>query len=372
MKRKTPIVILLLAGFMSLPVVAQDARQDCPVKADTISVLVDHSGSMMESPGQDELTQEEKRQREDALRQVGEPVPESTEAEKEREKAKRITTAKRIVSQLADLLPVESVRNGLYSIAPYTELAPGAVRSREAYLEKAAAIKENLEVLGRRTPIALGLEEHAARLAREQADGSVPVYLITDGREPYGREIGPAVEAFYRARPKSCIHVISMADTQEGRTLVEGIRQVSSCTRIIEAGTWLDQPEKAKEYIRQTLPRVCPEVTLSITGINFAFDRADISRDSEKKLEKALAYIRTQAPETKIEINGWTDAKGSDAYNRRLSQRRANAVREWLIRKGVDKNRLTAVGRGKSFRFDNRTETGRYQNRRMDFRFHSN
>jgi OOP family OmpA-OmpF porin len=53
-----------------------------------------------------------------------------------------------------------------------------------------------------------------------------------------------------------------------------------------------------------------------------------------------------------------------------LSLNRAKAVRSWLIAHGVDAKRLSVKGNGKSFKYDNRTAEGRYQNRRMDFRFH--
>jgi OOP family OmpA-OmpF porin len=71
-----------------------------------------------------------------------------------------------------------------------------------------------------------------------------------------------------------------------------------------------------------------------------------------------------------VEINGWTDYNGSDDYNLVLSLNRAKAVRSWLIAHGVDAKRLSVKGNGKSFKYDNRTADGRYQNRRMDFRFH--
>ena len=62
---------------------------------------------------------------------------------------------------------------------------------------------------------------------------------------------------------------------------------------------------------------------------------------------------------------------GSDTYNLRLSQKRAEAVKAWLVKKGIPAERMRAIGKGKSYQYDNRTEKGRYLNRRMDFRFHT-
>jgi OOP family OmpA-OmpF porin len=106
-----------------------------------------------------------------------------------------------------------------------------------------------------------------------------------------------------------------------------------------------------------------------VTGINFAFDKYNIDAKSERILNEALNFIKQQDPDEKIEINGWTDWCGSDAYNAVLSLNRAKAVRGWLINHGIDAGRLTVKGNGKSFKFDNKTREGRYRNRRMDFRF---
>jgi outer membrane protein OmpA-like peptidoglycan-associated protein len=68
-----------------------------------------------------------------------------------------------------------------------------------------------------------------------------------------------------------------------------------------------------------------------------------------------------------IEVAGHTDSKGSDAYNMKLSQQRAEAVRNFLISRGVAADRLTAKGYGESQPVaDNATEEGRFQNRRVE------
>jgi OOP family OmpA-OmpF porin len=74
-------------------------------------------------------------------------------------------------------------------------------------------------------------------------------------------------------------------------------------------------------------------------------------------------------PDIKVEIAGYCDYVGSDAYNKKLSQRRAETVKAYLESKGVAAARLTAVGYGKTdFVADNKTAEGRAMNRRIEFK----
>ncbi len=73
-------------------------------------------------------------------------------------------------------------------------------------------------------------------------------------------------------------------------------------------------------------------------------------------------------PAMKVQIAGYTDSVGSDAYNRQLSQKRADAVRTYLIDKGIEDNRVSARGYGKESPIaDNGTDDGRAENRRVEF-----
>ncbi len=74
-------------------------------------------------------------------------------------------------------------------------------------------------------------------------------------------------------------------------------------------------------------------------------------------------------PDIKVEIAGHTDSIGTQEYNQRLSQARAEAVARWLVEHGVDSTRIVAVGYGESQPIaDNGTEEGRALNRRVTFK----
>jgi len=84
---------------------------------------------------------------------------------------------------------------------------------------------------------------------------------------------------------------------------------------------------------------------LSLQPIYFDFDRYNIRPDAAIELAKILAALR-EYPELIIHIESHTDSRGSDSYNELLSERRAQSTLEWLISKGITRNRLTAKGYG--------------------------
>ncbi len=106
---------------------------------------------------------------------------------------------------------------------------------------------------------------------------------------------------------------------------------------------------------------------LSKEKIHFEYNRADIKGVSHKLLDN-LAAIAKKCSAYTITIGGHTDSIGSANYNQALSQRRADAVRDYLVKKGVSANTLKAVGYGESQPIaDNMVEEGRAKNRRIEF-----
>ena len=104
-----------------------------------------------------------------------------------------------------------------------------------------------------------------------------------------------------------------------------------------------------------------------LEGIVFATGKADISPESETNLEKAYNTL-DQNPDISVEIRGYTDNVGKKAVNMKLSQSRAEAVKAWLVKKGIAADRITAKGFGPENPIaDNKTKEGRAQNRRIEF-----
>ncbi|MCL4279602.1 MAG: OmpA family protein, partial [Ignavibacteriaceae bacterium] len=109
-------------------------------------------------------------------------------------------------------------------------------------------------------------------------------------------------------------------------------------------------------------------VPIVLDGITFATGKAEIEPQSEFVLRSALETLMKN-PDIIIEISGHTDNVGSENNNRTLSQKRADAVRFWLIRNGIAPDRILAKGYGEDFpRVPNDTDENRRINRRIEFK----
>jgi outer membrane protein OmpA-like peptidoglycan-associated protein len=103
-----------------------------------------------------------------------------------------------------------------------------------------------------------------------------------------------------------------------------------------------------------------------LKGANFAFNSAKINPGDETRLSDTVAILQKH-PDVKVVCSGYTDSVGSQAYNLKLGQRRADAVKDYLVSQGIDASRIRTDSFGKEHPVaSNDTAEGRAENRRVE------
>jgi outer membrane protein OmpA-like peptidoglycan-associated protein len=111
-----------------------------------------------------------------------------------------------------------------------------------------------------------------------------------------------------------------------------------------------------------------PKRVIVLQGANFGFDSAELTPEARATLDEQAAILERES-DVRVEIEGHTDSTGPEDYNKGLSERRAKAVEEYLISKGVPADRLDPVGYGPSSPIaSNATREGRAANRRVELK----
>jgi OOP family OmpA-OmpF porin len=104
----------------------------------------------------------------------------------------------------------------------------------------------------------------------------------------------------------------------------------------------------------------------TLTGPSFAFGKATLTAEGRQHVDHAVQVMRDD-PALRVSVEGHTDSVGSDAYNMKLSRRRAIAVRDYMVSRGIDAGRISTEGYGETRPVaTNHTAEGRAQNRRVE------
>ncbi|KAA3619055.1 MAG: flagellar motor protein MotB [Flavobacterium sp.] len=169
---------------------------------------------------------------------------------------------------------------------------------------------------------------------------------------------GPVANATVTLLDENSIVVKTMTADANGRYSFDNLAECSSVYIVRAIGDGCEYNEKlvttpsASGTVMADLVLECDPCPpndlgcrLKLEPIYFDFDRYNIRPDAEIELAKILAAMR-QYPELIIHIESHTDSRGNDAYNEALSEKRAQSTLEWLVSKGIDRNRLSARGYG--------------------------
>jgi OmpA-OmpF porin, OOP family len=175
-----------------------------------------------------------------------------------------------------------------------------------------------------------------------------------------------------------CIHTVHTGDSAEGRALLQQLVGLSKnkCGSFRRAASVKDvaSAERFEIFLAEgDLPEVAAAAEPSacdgrivLRGVTFELDRAVLRDESKPVLDFAAEQLRG-CSDRRIVVEGHTCSLGSDAYNLGLSDRRAAAVREYLLEQGVAPGQLGTKGVGEADpTATNDTEDGRSQNRRVE------
>jgi len=347
-KRKPFLSTLLMASLVVLAMAFPAQAETLRPKVDNFIMLYDHSGSMvLTSPDWTSL---------------------------------KLKMAKELGARMNAEIPELGYKSGVNTFAPSaTQLAPITFR-RAAVAPAIESIDTKYDPFGRVTPLGFGLDKIDPVLAK--LNGTTALILFTDGNSNYGNDPVAEAQALYSKYPGLCIHVVSYADKAHGKEVVSKIRALKSCSVVGDPKAMASE-DGLKRFVRDVFYTVVPDAaparamapaavvasgaceSITFGNLNFGFDLYQITKDMEPALEQASTLLKDSTCKS-FTVTGHTDSVGTEAYNQKLSERRANSVAKWILQKGY-KGQLNIVGKGKSVpKFDNTTSDGRHLNRRVE------
>lgn len=234
-------------------------------------------------------------------------------------------------------------------------------------LAESGEVVENLTPLG---PAILNLNKTLPTFV-----GKTAVIIISDGRANQGMNPIEAAKRIHEQHKNTCFHVISLADNEKGRANLEEISKLGNCI-FLRAGDVLADAALMDHFVSEVfylevegppvpLVKAIPEA-ITLQGALFDFDKYNIKPQYAAILDQDIDKL-LKNPNTKIIVEGHTDSTGPEAYNQRLSERRAKAVYDHFLTKGVAPERMEMVGYGEAWpKISNLTRQGRAINRRVE------
>ncbi len=325
-------VTILLLTLTLLPSLAA-ANLICGKKVSSFDFVVDYSGSMMLKH---DLIEEPK-----------------------------VDIAKVILSRINSVIPALDYAGGLHTLAPATTLITQGPWDRNTMQQAIGQLHSDFNVFGRMTPMGTGLQSYEPWIASMQRNAAI--ILVTDGGNNRGVNLVDVVRHIYASQRGLVVHLVSFAQTQQEKDTIAAVAALNPATIVAEGVVLASDDGAVKKFVLDIWCDETEEVVV-LRGVNFAFDSSALDAASQNTLIAAATIIK-HYPKKRVVIEGWTDFTGDDAYNQGLSERRANATKNFLIQQGVPAGRLQAIGRGKSYKYDNKTSEGRYLNRRVELIF---
>ena len=213
----------------------------------------------------------------------------------------------------------------IQTLADHAEVMKGSTRWHLGYgasLQAGYQLTSNLN---------LGIYSGLTRLSGERMDG-MPEHLHKNN---FVWESGIRLGISFSKKKNKIVETPSVPQTEvlhQDTILSENVNQKEKET-VDKAETKVVEQD-IKEPVKVTFP-----------VIYFSFNRITI-RPSEVSKLKSILHILKENPEMKVTVTGWCDTRGSVAVNRRISRQRAQALKTWLVKRGVAASRISVVGKG--------------------------
>jgi len=169
--------------------------------------------------------------------------------------------------------------------------------------------------------------------------------------------------AFLSTELLGCSFSASASLNSEGKAVLKGKDKIMVTAAQPAAEEPPPPPPKKKRKARVTGKKI--EI---LEKVMFDYNKATIKAESHELLNDVAEVIKENPTIEKIRVEGHTDSDGSDKYNKTLSQKRADSVKEFLVKAGIPAEKLEAVGYGEEKPIaDNTTDEGKEKNRRVEF-----
>lgn len=165
---------------------------------------------------------------------------------------------------------------------------------------------------------------------------------------------------------KQAEETVASAESRRKDILLDAARQETASAREL-AATMAGRAQELEQQVTDLQAQETERgLVLTLGAVLFETNKATLQSGSQRTVQKVAEFLN-QYPERKILIEGFTDSQGSDSYNQKLSQDRAQAVRDELAKHGVSAQRIDIVGYGEEYPVaSNDNAAGRQQNRRVE------
>jgi outer membrane protein OmpA-like peptidoglycan-associated protein len=220
--------------------------------------------------------------------------------------------------------------------------------------------------LASRAPLAIKEAETAVRAAEQpQADKELGVHRVylADRKVQTARA---QAETRFAEDQRSALSAQRENARLDARTREVDVAKNQAAAAHVAAASSEQEATELQRQIDVLQAKVTDRgVIVTLGDVLFETGRADLREGSAGNLNKLVAFL-DKYPDRVVAIEGYTDSVGSDDYNQGLSQRRADSVRSYLVRQGINSGRLSASGMGKTDPVaSNESASGRQQNRRV-------